>query len=743
MHEEGKADEDKSFVPRQSFGEDIPQEIKDASKEVVDQVKEMLQDRMKSVNEENEGSGAGQDGGGEVVQESNGIPEGNESDHSSEEDDDAYWAKVVEESRQEKEGYVAPPESDDGQLPPPQPAPRITVEERTVNTIYWQKQTSLVEEVKEEREETVEHVEEKHEVIEDIVEKKDEDPIERDRDDHFAAPFVVRDIKADDVVVTITDQNSVVVNERLLSNEEVLHKMVAEGEVDEEDMPNIQTLLKIAKSTRKPKTETFVIRAKKKQESFRKAVDFNSMNIVIEDKDKKGGVGADSSNKRFQVSQSSSPRDTFQVRKTSVIQPASETVVTKKWIENAVRSQEQTAEQVEIVEMSFEAKKQLQGSSRYYEARIKARVGGGDTKSYRWTIRESPRAAIDYNPGDKDTFIVSDLGAKIAAFVAGKKPRKPLVPPFQAVIYSDKQYAIFDDMSDYSSGGDAGLDLDHMKASLRALARLHAMSYAYFNAGGADVKGFSEAMKLVVERHYQPSASVDDKAEARQQLTTGFNNLLSVVRDLSGGDQLADSAQKKLGDRLYPVFQDANVCSSTFSVLCHGFPIPQKLLFRYDAGKRPIDVKLTGFQRARYAHAVTDLQLLFCLGVAAPGVEEQTEFLLRFVYYETLATAMRALGVPQASIVDYNDLKKDFKKKHLFGCLAAGMYFASKASPVGATTNPSSSAARRSGGRVIESKLVGKIEPVEKPKEREKPAATGPAQRAMALLTRAVAFRQE
>ena len=41
----------------------------------------------------------------------------------------------------------------------------------------------------------------------------------------------------------------------------------------------------------------------------------------------------DNSGSRFQVKKA----ETFQVRKRSVIQPVSETVVTRSWLENAIR----------------------------------------------------------------------------------------------------------------------------------------------------------------------------------------------------------------------------------------------------------------------------------------------------------------------------------------------------------------------------------------------------------------------
>ena len=82
--------------------------------------------------------------------------------------------------------------------------------------------------------------------------------------------------------------------------------------------------------------------------------------------------------------------------------------------------------------------------------------------------------------------------------------------------------------------------------------------------------------------------------------------------------------------------------------------------------------RLVGFGRARYAHAATDLQVFFATAVD-DRVDDQTEFLSRFVYFEALSACLRSLGAPEP---DFDDFKKDFKKLELFGCLAGAILLA-------------------------------------------------------------------
>ena len=417
-----------------------------------------------------------------------------------------------------------------------------------------------------------------------------------------------------------------------------------------------------------------------------------------------------------------------QVRKPSVIQPPSETVVTQNWIENAVKSHEQE-EEVEIVEMQFEA---IDGEN-YYEAEIRAKIPGkGPAKKYHWIIKENPSLEINYDPNEKHTFIVTNLGCKLSNFVAKKKLKKPPAIPFRPVIYADSQYAIFDDMKNYKQfTDDTGFDLPHMKQSLRGVARLHALSYAYFNKSGDDVMEFSEVLKVMIDRHYQPSAGPDDRKRKAAELEASLDVLLNLLRSVDKeGAKIADESKAKFGGKLYPLFKNANASSSKFSVLCHGSLSSKHIHFLYNSDRTPTDVKFTGFHNALYANAAVDLQHLFATAMG-PKIEEQSEFLLRFVYYETLAGVMKMFDFDATKIIPYETLFSDFKDKRLYGCLAGSMFLAEEYGP----KHSKLSGPRRGEKRVFKSKLIGQTVGNTDP-ETYKSAA--PSLRAKTLMEKAV-----
>merc|ERR1719391_1328802 len=134
--------------------------------------------------------------------------------------------------------------------------------------------------------------------------------------------------------------------ETKLTNEQVLDNIARE---EGEDRPNISQLLAWAKGTRKAKTETFVVRSKKREDVLKRAVDIGGVEMVIEEKAKK---------------------EEEKVVKEKVT-PQAEAAVTREWLEVALKEASQ-AEVVNIVKIEFE--KLAQG---VHKVQVVAKLGGG------------------------------------------------------------------------------------------------------------------------------------------------------------------------------------------------------------------------------------------------------------------------------------------------------------------------------------------------------------------------------
>jgi hypothetical protein len=158
--------------------------------------------------------------------------------------------------------------------------------------------------------------------IEEVNDVQVDDEPSEDANDQAEEPLTISDTLAKehfpqlldrpDKVFEVQNKSGQVVEqwytvemEKGASNVEVLEKL--EGVVDEVDRADIKKLLAWARSKGgKSKTNTMVIREKKKAESFRRAVNFDAVPIIIENRnyDRTGNTPPTVStvgNKRFQV----------------------------------------------------------------------------------------------------------------------------------------------------------------------------------------------------------------------------------------------------------------------------------------------------------------------------------------------------------------------------------------------------------------------------------------------------------
>eukprot|EP00092_Neocalanus_flemingeri_P006024 GFUD01006492.1.p1 GENE.GFUD01006492.1~~GFUD01006492.1.p1 ORF type:complete len:1066 (-),score=329.83 GFUD01006492.1:50-3049(-) len=481
------------------------------------------------------------------------------------------------------------------------------------------------------------------------------------------------------------------------TNIEVLEDIARE---DGEDRPNVAQLLAWAKGTRKPKTETFVVRKKNREQLLRKSVDTGTFEVVIQDKaaqqngvttnetgKKKGVTTIDTGKKKLAID---SKKSAFEVQKKGEIQQS--TVVTKEWLQKAVNEFENNSF-ANVVNMDFSLV-----SKGVYKATIEADVGGA-TKNYHWVIKDAPKSDATFN---KDTFVIADLGIKMGRFMDGMKLKTPLTEPFQRVIYADKQFAIFPDISAYKQhASQQALDETHLKAGVKALAKLHAISYAYFSRSSD-----SEVLKLLADRHFQPAATPEDKDEAKRILEKQFENIVKTLAESDKGSALVDRV-KTLKSMLYNIYKQARQSSSIFSVLCHGCPTVDNIVFLYNEDNVPVDAKFVDFSDARIASSVTDLHTFIN---TAGDNSAREDFLLRFVYYETLVTVLKSLGVKN-DIITFDDLKKEYVKKKLYGYIESASLLCPLAKPSSGKKASVMTNNQAPNGKVVNSKILGTFVP--------------------------------
>merc|ERR1719239_973140 len=360
--------------------------------------------------------------------------------------------------------------------------------------------------------------------------------------------------------------------ETKLSNEQVLDNIARE---EGEDRPNISQLLAWAKGTRKAKTETFVVRSKKREDVLKRAVDIGGVEMVIEEKAKKEEEKVD-------------------VVKEKPADSQAEAAVTREWLEVALKEASQT-EMVNIVKIEFE--KLAQG---VHKVQVVAKLGGGfKDQEFHWVIRPAEKL-------EGRSLLVDDLMSKLGR-LSGK-----VVVPFQRVQYSDAKHAALDDISNYSPCVDNVLDEAHLKVAVRAMAKLHALSLVYLTNDVGAAKSLAE-----------PGYTRDQQGNTKAALEASWSGLFEKL----GEGERAKAG--KLLPMLFNLYRQARQAETALSVLCHGSPTPQNVVFLYKDGV-PVEAKFLDFSRARIASAATDL-LAFIRSAGNSTARE--DFLIRFVYY--------------------------------------------------------------------------------------------------------------
>ena len=490
-----------------------------------------------------------------------------------------------------------------------------------------------------------------------------------------------------DVVVVSQDDVNDIEKERGKSNVDVLNEIAKETVTDEE-RGNVQMLLQWArsKSTKMPKTYTMKAREARKLEGFRKAVDVGARNIVIFEKDV--------------TSEQNQPQVVDQSKKTVVSKRSneanepSEPSITREFLEKAISTYENGSS---VVLLSMKLSKNERNET---VSDLKAQLGGSGErvtqKSYHWIIRERKQGK---KLKDLNDYMMINLGPKLVSCVnevmktkkilieapgrQGSIKRNAISLPLHPLVYSDGKFDVFNDVSGYqhASKVEDGFDLSHMKAALKALAQFHAVSFAHFALN----KTSKRTLDDLVDNPYNGTLSEESIRNEKAKLSSMFDTLINVIRGCTGngGESVAKKLESRFkAERLFNIYREALESSNKFTTLCHGFPTTDSFKFLYDGNNAdvPTGVEIVGFDNMRYTNAMVDIHILFGTSLG-PEIKNRAQFLLRFIYHETLTSTLQALKVDQRDIIEFEDLQAEFKRTDTFGKLAAAMHLAMLTKP--------------------------------------------------------------
>ena len=128
---------------------------------------------------------------------------------------------------------------------------------------------------------------------------------------------------------------------------------------------------------------------------------------------------------------------------------------------------------------------------------------------------------------------------------------------------------------------------------------------------------------------------------------------------------------------------------------------------------------------------MVDVHILFGTSLG-PEIQNRAQFLLRFVYHETLTATLQALKVNPRDIIEFDDLQSEFKRTDTFGRLASAMHLAKLTKPGELTIEhkPTSILNRKPVGtqKSFYSKILGGHIGGNQPSVNNEKVATPPAQ---------------
>jgi thiamine kinase-like enzyme len=209
-----------------------------------------------------------------------------------------------------------------------------------------------------------------------------------------------------------------------------------------------------------------------------------------------------------------------------------------------------------------------------------------------------------------------------------------------------------------------GLDLEHCKLTVRALARLHAASVALHKADPSSTDLYSESMFA-------------DTGEQRQymeeSLKYNLNNLASKLDTWPGYDHYANKIRKLVPTALDQMIKCTKPKEDSLNVLNHGDCWTNNMMFHYCPKTGEVDdVRFVDFQLVRFSSPVLDLQYFLCTSMNDEIRFRQRDRLLR-EYHAELRDMLQDLGLDPDQYT-LQQLNEEFEENDIFGLLIVCTY---------------------------------------------------------------------
>ena len=202
-----------------------------------------------------------------------------------------------------------------------------------------------------------------------------------------------------------------------------------------------------------------------------------------------------------------------------------------------------------------------------------------------------------------------------------------------------------------------GLDLDHCKVTVRALARFHALSLALH-------KKDPSIMDVYEETFYA------DRKQTESYISSKFSALVPEVESWPGYEHYAEKVRKLGQSGFSRLVEIVKPKKNSLNVLNHGDCWVNNMMFHYcPVSGKVDDVRFVDFQIARFSSPVLDLQYFIC-NSPTDEVRFQCRDTLLKEYHKELVGYMKALKL-DCDVITLEQLNEEFEEKNFFGLMTA------------------------------------------------------------------------
>ncbi|KAJ4448876.1 hypothetical protein ANN_00267 [Periplaneta americana] len=214
------------------------------------------------------------------------------------------------------------------------------------------------------------------------------------------------------------------------------------------------------------------------------------------------------------------------------------------------------------------------------------------------------------------------------------------------------------------------LDYDHCVLALRALGRLHAVSYGMKNLEGSAFRTIIS--KLRVQTFANSSESDIDLFFKK---TT-----LRAVKYFARGKGVDQTVVKKLKDKFSKCSEllvQLLTPKEPLTVMCHGDFCRNNMMFRYDECGKPCEVKFFDLQVVTYASPAIDVSFFAYLNMSSELREQHWDDLFKEYHTSVVNNLADILRCPVDDLMQNFSLKKfqkDFSDHAVYGFLHSSFF---------------------------------------------------------------------